>query len=780
MRSETLNKLEFDKIKQHILSFATSQMGIELIENLLPYTNQKIIERELKLTIEMKDILAYDDPFPIDGIKDIRIALRRCEIEGSLLTPYDFLEIKSVLAASRLIREYLSKREHKYPNLWDLAKNIFVNRVLEYNIDEVIDESGNVKDNASPELRQIREEILKKQDYVRKRLYSILKQISEKDYTQDDIIPQRDGRLVIPVKVEHKRHVAGVVHGTSSTGLTVFIEPAEIVELNNEILQLQFQEQKEIERILRELTNKVRENLKYLQTNVNILGKLDFIYAKAKFSLQIDGYAPEISEEGPILLKSARHPILLLKHGKNKVVPLDFKLGDGSSIFVISGPNSGGKTVVLKTVGLLTLMAQAGIPVPLEESSKLKIFKKIFIDIGDEQSVEKDLSSFGSHIKNLKKIISEADDKTLVLLDELGSGTDPAEGGALGIAIIEKLKSKGSFVIVTTHNSAIKFYAYNNPQIECGAMEFDHQTLAPTYRLRTGVPGSSYAFEIAKRLGLDDEVVNNAKEYLDKAQVKVEEILSRLEALEVEYRKLVNEARVKDEELNKMILEYKQKLAEIERERKKVKREALNEFRTIVETARAKIEEAIRKIKETGASKESVKEAHKVAEQIEKQFNQISKQLEEQESQSIEIKPGDFVKMKDGTQVGEVLQIDGSNVVVAFGAVKMVLKTNEIEKVEQKEVKKLSLATDLFAPISTKIDVRGMRADEAINAVDKFIDTSFLYGLKKVEIIHGKGTGKLKQEIAEFLKRHPNVKSFRLGNWEEGGDGVTIVELKVD
>ncbi|CUS80627.1 DNA mismatch repair protein MutS2 [Candidatus Kryptonium thompsonii] len=780
MKTETLNKLEFDKIKQHILSFATSQIGIELIENLFPYTNPKIIERELKLTIEMKDILAYDDPFPIDGIKDIRIALRRCEIEGSFLMPSDFLDIKSVLAVSRLIREYLSKREDKYPNLWDLAKNIFVNRVLEYNIDEVIDESGNVKDNASPELRQIREEILKKQDYVRKRLYSILKQISEKDYTQDDIIPQRDGRLVIPVKVEHKKHVAGVVHGTSSTGLTVFIEPAEIVELNNEILQLQFQEQKEVERILRELTDKVRENLKYLHVNINILGKLDFIYAKAKFALQIDGYAPEISEEGPIVLNSARHPILLLRHGKNKVVPLDFKLGDGSSIFVISGPNSGGKTVVLKTVGLLTLMAQAGIPVPLKESSKLKIFKKIFIDIGDEQSVEKDLSSFGSHIKNLKRIISEADDKTLVLLDELGSGTDPAEGGALGIAIIEKLKSKGSSVIVTTHNSAIKFYAYNNPQIECGAMEFDHQTLAPTYRLRTGVPGSSYAFEIAKRLGLDEEIVNNAKEYLDKAQVKVEEILSRLEALEVEYRKLVNEAKEKDEKLNKMILEYKQKLAEIERERKKVKREALNEFRAIVENARARIEEAIRKIKETEASKESVKEAHKVAEQIEKQFDQISKQLEEQESQTIEIKPGDFVKMKDGTQVGEVLQVDGSNVVVEFGAVKMVLKTNEIEKVEQKEVKKLSLATDLFAQVSTKIDVRGMRADEAISAVDKFIDTSFLYGLKKIEIIHGKGTGKLKQEIAEFLKRHPNVKSFRLGSWEEGGDGVTIVELNVD
>jgi len=311
-------------------------------------------------------------------------------------------------------------------------------------------------------------------------------------------------------------------------------------------------------------------------------------------------------------------------------------------------------------------------------------------------------------------------------------------------------------------------------------MEFDHQTLAPTYRLRTGVPGSSYAFEIAKRLGLDEEIVNNAKEYLDKAQVKVEEILSRLESLEVEYRKLVNEAREKDEKLNKMILEYKQKLAEIERERKKVKREALNEFRAIVENARARIEEAIRKIKETEASKESVKEAHKVAEQIEKQFDQISKQLEEQESQTIEIKPGDFVKMKDGTQVGEVLQVDGSNVVVAFGAVKMVLKTNEIEKVEQKEVKKLSLATDLFAQVSTKIDVRGMRADEAISAVDKFIDTSFLYGLKKIEIIHGKGTGKLKQEIAEFLKRHPNVKSFRLGSWEEGGDGVTIVELNVD
>ncbi len=775
-----MNKLEFDRIKQYISNFATSQLGTELIENIAPMTNKNVIERELKLTVEMKDILAYDDPFPIDGIKDIRIALRRCEIEGSFLSPQEFLDIKSVLAVSRLIREYLSKRATKYPNLWELAKNIFINRVLEYNIEEIIDESGNVRDNASPELREIREEILKKQDYVRKRLYAILKQISEKDYTQDDIIPQRDGRLVIPVKVEHKRHVAGVVHGTSSTGLTVFIEPAEIVELNNEILQLQFQEQKEVERILRELTNKTRENLKYLQTNVSILGKIDFIYAKAKFALQIDGYAPDVSEDNPIILNSAYHPILLLKHGKNKVVPLDFKLGDGSSVLVISGPNSGGKTVVLKTVGLLTLMVQAGIPAPLNESSKIRIFKKIFIDIGDEQSVEKDLSSFASHIKNIKKIISEADSKTLVLLDELGSGTDPAEGGALGIAIIEKLKNKGSFVIATTHNSALKFYAYNNPEIECGAMEFNHQTLAPTYKLRIGVPGSSYAFEIAKRLGLDEEVINNAKRNLDESQVKVEEILSRLESLEVEYKKIVTELKEKEENLNKMISEYKQKLIEVERERKRAKREAIAEIREIAETARAKIEEAIKEIKQTSASKESIKRAHSTAEQVEKQFDQILKQLETVESEKIEIKPGDFVKMKDGTQVGEVLQVDGSNVIVSFGSVKMVLKSDALEKVEQKELKKLTLKPDLFAPISTRIDVRGMRPDEAISAVDKFIDTSFLYGLKQIEIIHGKGTGKLRKEITEFLKRHPNIKSFRPGSWEEGGDGVTIVELKTD
>ncbi len=780
MNSETLNKLEFDKIKKHILNFATSQLGTELIESLTPMTNKNIIERELKLTIEMKDILAYDDPFPIDGIKDIRIALRRCEIEGSFLSPEELLDIKSVFTVSRLIREYLNKRSQKYPNLWGLGKNIFVNRVLEYNIDDVIDEYGKVRDTASPELRRIRDEIFKKQDYVRKRLYAILKQISDKDYTQDDIIPQRDGRLVIPVKVEHKKHVAGVVHGTSSTGLTVFIEPAEIVELNNEILQLQFQEQKEVERILRELTEKVRENLKYLQTNISILGKIDLIYAKAKFTLQIDGYAPEVSEDGPIVLNSAYHPILLLRHGENKVVPLDFKLGDGSSILVISGPNSGGKTVVLKTVGLLTLMVQAGIPVPLKESSKVRIFKKVFIDIGDDQSVEKDLSSFGSHIKNLKKIISESDSRTLVLLDELGSGTDPAEGGALGIAIIEKLKSKGSFVIVTTHNSSLKFYAYSNPEIECGAMEFDHQTLAPAYKLRIGIPGSSYAFEIAKRLGLDEDIINNAKRNLTESQFKIEEILSNLESLEIEYRRSVLAVKEKEENLKKMILEYKQKLAEVEREKKKAKREAIAELREIVESTRSKIEEAIKKIKEMNASKESIKSAHSIVEQIEKQFQEVSKQIEEEKTETVEFKPGDFVKMKDGTQIGEILQIDNSNAVVSFGSVKMVLKLDELEKVEHKEVKRLNLKPDLFANVSTRIDVRGMRADEAISAVDKFIDSSFLHGLKQIEIIHGKGTGKLRNAINEFLRRHPNVKSFRLGSWEEGGDGVTIVELNVD
>ncbi len=781
MDKETLKKLEFDKIKEYILPFATSQLGVEQVEKLVPLTNKGIIERELSLTIEMKDILAYDDPFPIDGIKDIRVALRRCEIEESFLAPQDFLEIKSVLSVSRLIRDYLSKRSQKYPKLWELAKNIFVNRVLEYTIDEIIDENGSVRDSASPELKQIREEVLRKQDYVRRRLYAILKQISEKDYTQDDIIPQRDGRLVIPVKVEHKRHVAGVVHGTSSTGLTVFIEPAEIVELNNEILQLQFQEQKEIERILRELTDKVRENLKYLQTNVAILAKFDFIYAKAKFVLQIDGQVPEVAEEGEIIFESAYHPILLLRHGRGKTVPLDFKLGDGSCVLVISGPNSGGKTVVLKTVGLLTLMVQAGIPIPAKETSRVRIFKKVYIDIGDEQSVERDLSSFGSHVKNLKRIISEADSRTLILLDELGSGTDPAEGGALGIAIIEKLKRKGSFVIATTHNSTLKFYAYSDPEVECGAMEFDHQTLAPTYRLRIGVPGSSYAFEIAKRLGLDEDIIVEARKRLNESQVRVEEILSNLEALEVEYRKMVAGLKVKEENLNKMLAEYKQKLIEVERERKKAKREAISELREVVENARARIEETIRKIKETNASKESIKQAHAVAEQVEKQFYEISKQIETDESTVlVEFKPGDFVKMKDGTQVGEVLQVEGSNLVVAFGSVKMVLKVDEVEKVSHREANKLSLATDLFASVSTKIDVRGMRRDEAITAVDKFIDTSFLHRLKQVQIIHGKGTGKLKKEIAEFLKRHPNVKSFRAGSWEEGGDGVTIVELNVD
>jgi DNA mismatch repair protein MutS2 len=466
---------------------------------------------------------------------------------------------------------------------------------------------------------------------------------------------------------------------------------------------------------------------------------------------------------------------------KGKTVPLDFKLGNGSSVLVISGPNSGGKTVVLKTVGLLTLMAQAGIPIPAKEKSRVRIFKKVYIDIGDEQSVERDLSSFGSHVKNLKRIISEADSRTLVLLDELGSGTDPAEGGALGIAIIEKLKKKGSFVIVTTHNSALKFYAYSNPEIECGAMEFDHQTLAPTYRLRIGVPGSSYAFEIAKRLGLDEDIIADARRKLDESQVRIEEILSNLEALEVEYRKKVAELTLKEESLNKMLAEYKQKLIEVERERKRAKREAIAELREVVESARARIEEAIRKVKETSASKESIKKAHAVAEQIERQFQEIAKQIETDEGiVSDEFKPGDFVKMKDGTQVGEVLQVEGTNLVVAFGSVKMVLKADEVEKVSQKEAKKLSLATDLFASVSTKIDVRGMRSDEAITAVDKFIDTSFLHRLKQVQIIHGKGTGKLKKEITEFLKRHPNVKSFRPGSWEEGGDGVTIVELNVD
>jgi DNA mismatch repair protein MutS2 len=780
MTGEVQVKLEFDKIKNYIRAQTTSTLGSEQVDQLHPYTSVEIIRRELRLVSEMKDILLYDDAFPIDGIRDIRFALRRAEIEGSYLSPSELLDIRSILSVSRSIRRYISARSDKYPYLWEICKSIFVNRVLEHNIDEVVDDGGNIRDDASYELKNLRAEILRRQDHLRRRLYSILKQISEKDYTQDDIIAQRDGRLVIPVKIEHKRHVSGVVHGTSSTGLTVFIEPSEIVEMNNEILQLQFQEQKEIERILRELTEQVRENLGYLHTNLNILSKIDLIYAKAKFAIQVDGNLPEIVDDGPIILNSAMHPILLIHHGRENVVPLDFKLGEGSStVLVISGPNSGGKTVVLKTVGLLTLMAQSGILIPAKDTSKIRVFKKIFIDIGDEQSVERDLSSFGSHIKNLKTIIEQADCESLVLLDELGSGTDPAEGGALGIAIIEELKRRNSFVIVTTHNSMLKFYAYENRGIECGAMEFDQETLSPTYRLRMGSPGRSYAFEIAKRLGLSSAIIERARENLDSSHIRAEEILSKLEKLEIERKKLVESVRNRDERLRRMVDEYEDKLRDVERERRRVKREALSEMQRIVETARSRIEDAIRRIREEQASRKSIKHAHRVADELRDELHRITAQLEEK-GEEMEIKPGDSVKLKNGTEVGEVLQVDGSILIVGFGAVKMRVKIDEVEKVDRAKVRGASSHVNLYVKISTRIDVRGMRRDEAIRAVDKFIDSSFLHGIKRVEIIHGKGTGRLRGEIAEFLKKHPNVRSFRPGGWDEGGDGVTIVELDVD
>jgi DNA mismatch repair protein MutS2 len=432
-----IDKLEFEKVRQRVLRYAVSEVGAEAIRMLPISTSLHDVRRELSLVSEMKRLLENESGLPLDGIFPIRDALQRSAVEGTVLLPKELAQVHSTLRSARTLRQFLSKREGVYPAIWSIADDIHVDKVLEFNLDRAIDEAGNVKANASRELQSLRRSIAEKYEQTRKKLESILKTVSELGFSQDEIITTRDGRMVIPVKAEHKNRVHGFIHSASASGATVFIEPSDTLDLNNEIRSLQFQEQREVERILRELTGQVRDIHEKLISNLHVLGYLDSIHARAKYSLETLSVEPEITDVGSIILKKARHPLLLQTHGHDGTIPLDIELGGDYNTIVISGPNAGGKSVAMKTVGLLALMAQSGMHIPAGEGSVLRLFEKIFVDIGDDQSIENDLSTFSSHLQNLKRIYDEADDRSLVLSDEIGSGTDPAEGGALAAALLE-------------------------------------------------------------------------------------------------------------------------------------------------------------------------------------------------------------------------------------------------------------------------------------------------------------------------------------------------------
>jgi DNA mismatch repair protein MutS2 len=776
----SFNKLEFDKVKRNMQRYALSDFGREHIENLVPSSESGTIKRNLTFVSEMKTLLESDEPLPLDTINDIRLGLQRSSIENYVLSPEELRSISCVLESSRRIQIYFVRREKCYPQLFAMLKDIHINKVLEYNINQAIDEEGKVKNSASKELATVRRQIVERNESLRKNLESILQKFVDKGWAQEEIITTRDGRMVVPVKSEHKNHVPGFIHSSSSSGATVFIEPTETLELNNDILTLYFQEQREIEKILRELTNQVRGAKENILFNVKVLGELDFIYAKAKYSIQIIGAEPQIKSSGTLKLIAARHPILLQKHKREEVIQLDIEIGNDFNTLIITGPNAGGKSVAMKTAGLLSLLAQSGCHIPASPESEIRIFTDIFVDVGDEQSIENDLSSFSSHLSNLKIILENTNDSSLVLIDEIGSGTDPAEGSSLAAAILEKLSTVGCITIATTHHGMLKAFAFETPLIQNGAMEFDQETLRPTYRFVHGIPGSSYAIEMADRLDFPKETVARSKEFMGSDANKLENLIIDLEHRSQEMKRDFDEVQKDKNRLTQLIELYENRVSGLEREIREMKARALEEAQLIIKKANAAIENTVREIREHAAEKSIIKLVKEDVRQLEEEFNQLKKVLSPIDVNNIIFNIGDNIHLKNSNAVGEIVSIvDKDHYLVLIGDLKMRLTRDEIDLAPSPAAQRITPPSITGSnDIKREIDLRGMYGDEAISVVDKFIDNAILSGLHRVDIIHGKGTGSLRLKVTDYLKGNNRIKTFRLGEWNEGGTGVTVVELK--
>jgi DNA mismatch repair protein MutS2 len=781
---EALTKLEFDKVLRLVARYTTSEGGRSLLFSAPVLKELNAVKRELSLVTEMKSLIEREGEPPLSGIREVEPAVRRASVTGALLTPRELLEITETLHAARAIRSYFVRHRETAPVLCEMYEVIYTDKVLEYNIEQAIDPSGAIRSSASKELGRIRRAIIDKYELLRKRLQSILRSVSDLGLTQDDIITTREGRMVIPVKTAHQKQVPGFIHSSSASGATVFVEPTETLELNNQITDLQFQERREIDRILGELSSQVGAVRDDLLMTLSRLAHIDSLQARARYSIEALCAEPTVSAGLEIHLRGARHPLLIAAHGYEKTVPLDLDLGVDYHTLVISGPNAGGKSVTMKCVGLLTLMAQSGLHIPALPESEVRIFRKLFVDIGDEQSIENDLSTFSSHLTSLKQIVENADRDTLVLVDEIGTGTDPAEGGALAAAILEALTERKAMTIATTHHGFLKVFAHQAPGVGNGAMEFDQATLEPTYRFKGGIPGSSYALEMARRLKLDEAILGRSTELLGHRESRMESLLMELEAATQRYKRESEALSSERDTIARMIREYEAKLAAVAAEVRNQKRVALEEARRIVDDANALVERSVREIREANAARDVLRHAKsEISAFREKVGKEQETDLPAQQSPTPEIRVGMTVSLGTGGETGTVESlIPGRNAAfVQFGNIRMKVNLADLVAATSQQAVDTRRPGDYSqdaGPPPHEVDVRGMTGDEAVQVVDKLLDSAILGGLHRVDIIHGKGTGALRKRVSEFLSGHPRVRSFRLGEWNEGGSGATVVELE--
>lgn len=779
-----IQKLDFNSVLARIANYAISPLGTDAVLKLKPSSVFAEVRDELALVDEMISLLKKGDTPDFTGVTNIKETLHRSSLEGSTLTSDELLNVLRFITASRNLHLFFTKRRDAAPMLSHIAENLFQDKTLEYHIDRVIDEAGNVRDSASKELRDLRRAIIEKSGHLRRRLDAILKKISSEQMAQEELITLRDGRMVLPVKVEHKKVISGFIHSSSASGQTVYIEPAETFDLNNQIRELEIEELRELHKILTELTSRVRAVYQEINTSVSLVTEFDAIYARARYALEQNAACPLVKQNGFLEINFGKHPVLLQHKKQSEVVPLSITLGENFNTIIITGPNAGGKSVAMKTVGLLALMVQSGIPITADSTSQFPIYHNIAVDIGDEQSVENDLSTFSSHIQRLSKIVNEVDEKTLILVDEIGTGTDPAEGSALGAAILQRLTDAGAHVIATTHHGMLKAFADQHPKMQNAAMEFDLTTLKPTYRFRCGLPGSSYAFEITKRHGMDETIILHARELLGSQTQSLEHLLSEVEKRSQLLGQQLMKLETDQKRLDALLTDYNEKNSALKRETKTIRKAAIEEAENILANANALIEKTIREIREHQASKEVVKIERQSIQELNQKLRESYRDLQTavEDTSILSIHKNDIVAMKDNPSMqGTVLEEPKEGYTyVAFGSIK--LKT-EVEKLVKGErtLSSQQLGSNQFIQIelpSNEIDIRGMYGDEAIRTLDTFLYEAFTLGLKRVDIIHGKGTGALRKRVHTYLKDISFVESYTLANWNEGGSGMTVVMLK--
>ncbi|MBR4862420.1 MAG: endonuclease MutS2 [Firmicutes bacterium] len=797
MNKKTFKVLEYPKIIEMLRQQAGSAMAKEIIADFVPHTDIRLVRTALQETSEASGaIMAKGNP-PLGQIYDIGPALHFSR-KGGTLTMRQLLQVLyNIRVASNMVTWFRSDLP-ELPILMGMAEVIATFPRLADNIDRCIISEDEMADNASPELRSIRRNIVRQNEAIRNRLGQIIASSDNKTFLQDAIVTMRDGRYVVPVKAEHRGKIAGIVHDQSSTGATIFIEPQVIVNLNNELRELELAEKAEMERILAELSSNVAEHFHDLVNNQKLLTEMDVIFAKGKLSVQMEADAPNMNESGLVNLKQARHPLI----DRKKVVPINVSVGGTDySTLMVTGPNTGGKTVTLKTVGLLAMMAQSGLHIPALPSSQMPVFQQIYADIGDEQSIEQSLSTFSSHMKNIVEVVEKTGDHTLVLLDELGAGTDPTEGAALAIAILERLRCAGATTIATTHYTELKKYALSTKGVENASMEFNVETLSPTYKLSIGIPGKSNAFEISKKLGLPEEIIERASRLIERGDIEFEDVISAIE----EDKKRAEAER--DEAIALRISMEKQK-AELERQQKALEKEK----KEIIAKAREEARLMLREAKDTAA--EVQKELKQLAKmdslgERTKHFDKSRKKLKEKEDKYAErkvirevnnenpvsaadLKVGDRVKLLTLDQNGEILSLpdDKGNLMIQVGIMKMTVNLKDLMLINDGTKKKKipqpktgsgrygTMYKEKAMNISVNCNVQGQNLEDACMNVEKYLDDAYMAGLKEVTIIHGRGEGILKDGIRNMLRRNKLAASYRKGGYNEGGEGVTIVKLK--